>query len=104
MASVIEAVVALSPTSRVSVNEDDAEQINWQDGNPNNITTEQILTKLAELQSADNATAYARKREEEYPSVKDFMEAYTEKEIGGDSAKWDAYIIKYNKVRTDNPK
>jgi hypothetical protein len=32
------------------------------------------------------------------------MEAYTEKEIGGDSTKWDAYVINYNKVRTDNPK
>jgi hypothetical protein len=32
------------------------------------------------------------------------MEAYTEKEIGGDSTKWDAYVVKYNQVRTDNPK
>ena len=104
MANLIDAVVALSPTSRVSVNEDDVEQINWVDGNPNKITKKQILAKLAELQLADNATSYARKREEEYPPIKDFMEAYTEKEIGGDSTKWDAYIIKYNKVRTDNPK
>jgi len=104
MASVIEAVVALSPTSRVSVNANDVEQIHWQDGNPNNITTEQILAKLSELQALDDTKAYARKRAEEYPSTKDFMEAYTEKEIGGDSTKWDAYIIKYNKVRSDNPK
>jgi len=104
MTSVIEAIVALDPTARVSVNEDDVEQINWGNGNPNNITTEQILAKLAELQLADNATSYARKREEEYPPTKDFMEAYTEKEIGGDSTKWDEYVVKYNKVRTDNPK
>jgi len=32
------------------------------------------------------------------------MEAYTEKEIGGNSSKWDEYVIKYNKVRSDNPK
>jgi len=32
------------------------------------------------------------------------MEAYTEKEIGSSSTKWDAYVEKYNKVRTDNPK
>ncbi len=32
------------------------------------------------------------------------MEAYTEKEIGGDNTKWDAYKAAYNKVRTDNPK
>ena len=47
---------------------------------------------------------YARNRKEEYPSIHDFMEAYTEKEIGTDSTKWDAYVIAYNKVRTDNPK
>ena len=52
---------------------------------------------------ADTRT-YAQKREGEYPSVADFMEAYTEKEIGSDSTKWDAYVIAYNKVRTDNPK
>ena len=34
----------------------------------------------------------------------DFAEAYTEKEIGGDSTKWEAYVTKYNKVRTENPK
>ena len=47
---------------------------------------------------------YAEKRAVAYPSVADFMEAYTEKEIGGDSTKWDAYVTAYNKVRTDNPK
>ena len=39
-----------------------------------------------------------------YPSEKEFIEAYTEKEIGGDSTKWDAYVVNYNKARTDNPK
>ena len=48
--------------------------------------------------------AYKMKRRKEYPSIEDFMEAYTEKEIGSDSTKWDAYVIAYNKVRTDNPK
>jgi len=51
----------------------------------------------------DNRT-YAEKRAAAYPSVTDFMEAYTEKEIGSDSTKWDAYVIAYSKVRTDNPK
>ena len=47
---------------------------------------------------------YKYKRLEEYPSILEFVEAYTEKEIGGDTTKWDEYVIKYNKVRTDNPK
>jgi len=52
---------------------------------------------------ADTRT-YAQKRETAYPTIADFMEAYTEKEIGSVSTKWDAYVIAYNKVRTDNPK
>lgn len=47
--------------------------------------------------------AYKMNRRKQYPSTEEFMEAYTEKEIGGNSAKWDAYVIAYNKVRTDNP-
>ena len=47
---------------------------------------------------------YKEKRQAEYPSILEFVEAYTEKEIGGDTTKWDEYVIKYNKVRTDNPK
>ena len=52
----------------------------------------------------DAEETYVDKRRLEYPAVEDFMEAYTEKEIGSDSTKWDAYVIAYNKVRTDNPK
>ena len=43
-------------------------------------------------------------REKSYPSLKEFAEAYCEKEIGGSSTKWNAYVTKYNKVRSDNPK
>ena len=68
------------------------------------IWSQSIKAKQAELKTAYDNNAYARKREIEYPSVQDFMEAYTEKEIGGDSTKWDAYKTAYNKVRTDNPK
>ena len=53
---------------------------------------------------APDIAAYILKRRKEYPSIEDFMEAYTEKEIGSDSTKWDAYVTAYNKVRTDNPK
>lgn len=69
-------------------------EINWTDYHAEN----------ARLQSEYDAKAYARARATAYPSVADFMEAYTEKEIGGDTTKWDAYVTAYNKVRTDNPK
>ena len=51
-----------------------------------------------------DALEWKRDREDQYPSWREFAEAYTEKEIGGDSTKWDAYVIKYNLVRSNNPK
>ena len=104
MTDITNAILALDPNAQVSVNAEDVNQITWHDDNPNSITVAQIQTKKAELQTAHDAKAYARTRAAAYPSVADFMEAYTEKEIGSDSTKWDAYVIAYNKVRTDNPK
>ena len=104
MTDITNAILALDPNAEVSVNAEDVNQITWHDGNPNSITVAQIQSKQAELQTAHDAKAYARTRADAYPSVQDFMEAYTEKEIGSDSTKWDAYVIAYNKVRTDNPK
>tara|TARA_R110002020_G_C16033562_1_gene753101 strand:+ start:175 stop:489 length:315 start_codon:yes stop_codon:yes gene_type:complete len=104
MISIADAVLALDATAQISTVSNDANDIIWHDGNPNSITVAQIQTKQAELQTAHDAKAYARTRAAAYPSIQDFMEAYTEKEIGSVSTKWDAYVIAYNKVRTDNPK
>ena len=67
-------------------------------------TESELTTELAAQQASFDNAAYSRNRKAAYPSIHDFMEAYTEKEIGTDSTKWDAYVIAYNKVRTDNPK
>jgi len=67
-------------------------------------TKTQIETAHAQWQTEQDAKAYARARSDAYPSLADFAEAYTEKEIGSSSTKWDAYVTAYNKVRSDNPK
>ena len=72
--------------------------------NPTNITTDQIQAEQAVIQAAYDDLNYARLRAESYPLLSEFVEAYTEKEIGNDSTKWDAYVISYNTVRSDNPK
>jgi len=79
------------------------DNIIWHNGTTP-IDRDVLLAKQAELQAEYDALAYARKRKKEYPSLNEFAEAYAEKEIGDDSTKWDAYIINYNKVRTENPK
>ena len=63
-----------------------------------------VMAERQKLIAEYDAQAYARKRDAEYPPLKEFAEAYTEKEFGGDATKMDAYKIKYNKVRSDNPK
>jgi len=100
----IKAITRIDPNAQVTVSDNDFNTIVWHDGNPNNITLAQIQTAQAEIQAEYDAQEYARNRATAYPSDGDFKEAYTEKEIGGDSTKWDAYVIAYNKVRTDNPK
>ena len=101
---ITDCILALNPTAEISVIDDDINKITWHDDNPTGITNEQILAKKAELTTEYDSLAYARARKKSYPLINEFMEAYTEKEIGGDSTKWDAYIVKYNKVRSDNPK
>jgi len=76
--------------------------ITWLVGSP--IAAETIEAKKVELQAEYDALAYARAREKAYPELKEFAEAYCEKEIGEDSTKWDAYVTAYNKVRSDNSK
>lgn len=100
---VASAILAINPNAQVTIKDEDLDKIEWLAGTTP-ISKADIQAKQAELKTAYDNKAYARKRAEEYPSIKDFMEAYTEKEIGGDSTKWDAYKTAYNKVRSDNPK
>jgi hypothetical protein len=96
-----DALESLHPTAEWVVRGDTLE---WLDENVTAPTQAEIDTEIARLQIEYDSLAYARSRASAYPTNADFMEAYTEKEIGGVSTKWDAYVIAYNKVRTDNPK
>jgi hypothetical protein len=71
--------------------------VTYYEGNAIEPSDSDIADRIALIEVQQN-------RRKSYPSKRDFMEAYTEKEIGGDSTKWDAYVVAYNKVRTDNPK
>ena len=97
-----EALLSLRPKAEWSlINETD---LTWLDKVQTRPTDEEIQAEVTRLQAEYDAKDYARNRKASYPSLNEFAEAYTEKEIGGDSTKWDAYIINYNKVRKENPK
>jgi membrane-bound lytic murein transglycosylase B len=97
----VNAIMKINPDAKFAQKADGS--IEWLEGTAE-ISKADIEAKMTELQAEYDALAYARARKQEYPNVDDFMEAYTEKEIGGNSSKWDEYVIKYNKVRSDNPK
>ena len=103
--SIIDAVLSINPVAECVIRGTDIDTcvLEWYNDTAA-ISRADIKTKLLELRAAYDALAYARTREKAYPELKDFAEAYCEKEIGGDSTKWDAYVIKYNLVRSNNPK
>jgi len=70
----------------------------------NDINGDEVSINWTSVNAWTDPNEYKYKRENEYPSLKEFAEAYCEKEIGEDSTKWDAYKTAYNKVRSDNPK
>ena len=86
-------------TNVKGINGDTQETITAWDEN-NNL----VIIDWSQVNAWTDPDEYKYKRQAEYPSILEFVEAYTEKEIGGDTTKWDEYVIKYNKVRTDNPK
>ena len=89
----------------VTINVSDGGTEAWdKDGNVVVLNESLITEEMTKIQAEYDALAYARSRKQAYPNVDEFMEAYTEKEIGGNSTKWDAYVINYNKVRSENPK
>ncbi len=97
------AIKSINPNANFRFDNDDINNIEWLNGTTP-ISKSDIEAKINELQTEYNNLAYARAREIAYPSLQEFAEAYCEKEIGGDSTKWNAYETAYNKVRTDNPK
>ena len=95
--SVGDAIRALKSDAKVSINNNDVKQITWIDGNPTNITTTQIETKLAELMTTYNNIKYQRDRESEYPSIVDQLDELYHNGIDGWKAKIKTIKDKYPK-------
>tara|TARA_R100001594_G_C3957582_1_gene244527 strand:- start:336 stop:653 length:318 start_codon:yes stop_codon:yes gene_type:complete len=104
MITIFDAILAIKSDAKVTVQDNDFENILWHDDNPDNISKQQVQEKIEELEKVYTDAEYQRKRAAAYPIFSEFLEAYTEKEILGNSSKWDAYVENYNKVRSDYPK
>ena len=93
MTDIAKAIVAIrkeqdggSPIVRVSA--EDINRITWQDGNPTNITNQQILDKQVELKADYDAKQYQRDRVKEYPTWEDQLDDIYHNGIDG----WKATI------------
>ena len=94
---IAKAIIAIKSDAQVSVNAEDINQITWHDGNPTNITNEQILAKQAELQADYDAKQYQRDRAKEYPSWQDQLDDIYHNGIEGWKATIKVTKDKYSK-------
>ena len=82
MTDLAKTILAIKSDAQVSINAEDINQITWHDGNPTNITNEQILAKQTELQAEYDAEQWKRNRQAEYPDAIECVHALLD---GGDT-------------------
>ena len=95
-ADIINSILALKADAEVTVRDNNVDTIEWSDGNPTNITKEQILAKQVELQTEYDAQDYARKRKAEYPDIYDYMDGV----VKNDQVQIDKYIADCQAVKS----
>ena len=98
---VIDAILDIDGSAEVTIG-DTMDDITWHKGTA--VDKDIIGTKMEELVIVDKYKQFQFEREDGYPSLQEFAEAYCEREILGDSTKWDAYVVAYKKTRQDIPK
>ena len=97
MTDIAKSTKAINPSAEFTVNAEDYNQITWLNGTTP-ISKSDIETKMAELKTEYEAKAYARKRDAEYPSIKDQLDKIYHEGID----KWKEDMIK--PVKDKHPK
>ena len=92
--NIAQAILAIKSNAQVSVSGDNVNQIIWHDGNPTNITNQQILDKQFELQALEDVIS---KRIKEYGSIAEQIEYITENGIEAWQSKVNSIKLKYPK-------
>ena len=80
MINLTTAILAIKSDAVVEVIDNDINLLTWRDGNPTNITNEQILAKQIELQADYDSKQYSRDRQAEYPSIEELVVALYDSE------------------------
>ena len=95
MTNIISAILAIKPDAVVGVDNEDVNKITWNDGNPTNITNEQILAKQVELRAEYDAKQYQRNRTQRpqdggYPYIGDQLDMLYHDQVDGTTTFKDA--------------
>jgi hypothetical protein len=88
------AILAIKSDAQVSCSGEDINTLEWHDGNPTNITNQQILNKQSELQALQDVVD---NRIKEYGSIAEQIEYITENGL-------DAWQSKVNSIKAKYPK
>lgn len=64
-----DAIKAIDPKAVIQIDPNNLSTLKWLDGNPNNITNEQIESSLANLCSEYESQEWSRNRQAEYPNL-----------------------------------
>ena len=100
MTDIIKAILDLAPNAQVSVTNESLDSIIWHDGNPNNITNDQITAKQAELQADYDAKQYQRDRAKAYKPLEDQLDMQYHDSVDGTTT-WKDHIAS---VKSTYPK
>jgi hypothetical protein len=92
--TIIQTILKINPTAQVSISEDNINTLVWHDGNPTNITNQQILDKQSEIQALEDIIS---KRINEYGTIAQQIEYITENGL-------DAWQTKVNNIKAKYPK
>ena len=99
MTTIIKSILAINPTSQVSISADDINTLVWENGTTP-IPTNEILAKQQELITEYNSNKYQRDRAKDYPSIQDQLDMQYWDKINGTN-KWQQAI---NAVKQKYPK
>ena len=100
---VIDAIAALKKDAKCHLRNNDFDTIVWEDGNPDEITKEQVEEKLVELQNIYESFDYYRKRRPEYPSMEECVHALLDDNLEALQVKRKAVKDKYPKPVVEEP-
>lgn len=91
MIKIIDAILAIDSSAEVTIRGEDITRIEWPNGNPNNITVEQIQAKQAELEAEYDTQEYARNRAKAYAELSDQLDMQYWDSVNGTTT-WSDHI------------